>query len=116
MLLRVITQSDRFFSIPFLVSIFFSLTLFFIFFILYDRLPNKLPLFYSLSWGENQLVAKQQFLLLPALIIIIMLVNMMIAWQIHPSQIVLRRISLMSTLVVDVIIMTTAIKIIRIFF
>ena len=36
-----------------------------------DFLPPKLPLFYSLPWGEKQLAQNQQLLIIPASIAII---------------------------------------------
>lgn len=78
-------------------------------------LPTRLPLFYSLPWGQNELTNKSSLLILPAIITTVVLINMLLAWQLHSSQYVLKRILLMSTILVDLIILTAAIKIVFIF-
>lgn len=89
------------------------ITIAFLFF--YSSLPPKLPLFYSLPWGESQLVAKQQFLILPATLLLISLVNALLAHQLHPAHLVLKRILVGSLIFLSVIILITGIKILVIF-
>lgn len=78
-------------------------------------LPPKLPLFYSLPWGEKQLVSTQQLLIVPAIIILITLCNLVISWQLHSSQIFFKKILLFSSLLVSLILIITFFKIILIF-
>lgn len=78
-------------------------------------LPNRLPLFYSLPWGQSELTNKSSLLILPAIITTVALINMLLAWQLHSSQYVLKRIILMSTILIDLIILIAAIKIVFIF-
>ena len=75
-------------------------------------LPPKLPLFYSLLWGDDQLASHQEFLLIPAIIIVITLLNSVISWQLHPSQSFFKRILLFSPLVISLLLTITFIKIV----
>lgn len=83
--------------------------------ILYNSLPKELPLFYSLPWGENQLIEKQQFFILPTVLLLIGALNISLTWQLHLSQIILRRVLSLSLLVSSLIIFITAFKVIAIF-
>lgn len=89
------------------------LSLFLVLFL--DILPPKLPLFYSLAWGETQLVQKSQFFILPAVILLIGLINLSLASQLHPAQTALKRMLILSVLVISIIIFITAFKILAIF-
>lgn len=75
-------------------------------------LPPKLPLFYSLPWGEMQLATHQQFLILPAIISILTLINLLIFWQLHESQYFFKKILLVSSITVSLILTVTFVKII----
>ncbi len=87
-----------------------------IFILLMGRfLPPQLPIFYSLPWGENQLATSLQFLILPSTAICISLINLLIYWQLHPSQVLLRNILVGLSLIVTLILLLTQIKIIFIF-
>jgi len=79
---------------------------------LFGFLPPKLPLFYSLPWGEGQLATHQQFLIIPASISLITLFNLIISWQLHPSQVFFKRMLLLSPLVISLILTITFIKIV----
>ncbi len=112
---KAIRVSDKFFLIPILVTIIVVIFIILLFLIFYSHLPDKLPLFYSLPWGEMELVAKQQFFLLPIILVLICLINSLIASQLHATQYVLRRILLLSLILIDITILITAVKIIWIF-
>lgn len=75
-------------------------------------LPPRLPLFYSLPWGDEQLATHQEFLLIPAGIIAVTLLNCVISAQLHPSQSFFKRILLFSPLVVSFLLTVTFVKII----
>lgn len=75
-------------------------------------LPAKLPLYYSLPWGDDQLATHQEFLLIPISIVIITLFNSVISWQLHPSQSFLKRILLFSPLIVSLLLTVTFLKIV----
>lgn len=78
-------------------------------------LPNKLPLFYSLPWGEKQLATNQQFLVIPGSIALVSLFNLIISWQLHQQQSFFKKILIFSSLIISLILMITFIKIVLIF-
>lgn len=78
-------------------------------------LPTKLPLFYSLPWGETQLATPKQFLIIPAIILLLSLINISIARSLHPQQVLLKKIISLSTILISIILVITIIKIIFIF-
>lgn len=83
--------------------------------LIFEFLPSRLPLFYSLRWGEEQLVSHQQFYIIPASIILIALLNLMIIWKLPPSLSFLKKILVFSTNVTVIILTVTFIKIVLIF-
>lgn len=78
-------------------------------------LPPQLPLFYSLPWGDAQLTTHQQFFIIPASIILTVLLNLAISWQLHLSQSFFKKVLLCSSLVTTLILTITFIKIVLIF-
>lgn len=82
---------------------------------LFKFLPPKLPLFYSLPWGEKQLAIHQQFLIIPASITIATLVNLIISLQLHSSQTFFKKVLLITSFVFCLILIVTLIKIVLIF-
>jgi len=50
-----------------------------IFFVFYRQLPPQVPLFYSLPWGERQLVSPSTLLFLPSLSLVILVINVLIS-------------------------------------
>lgn len=79
------------------------------------KLPKQLPLFYSLPWGDSQLVDISQFLILPFMAILITLVNLAISWHLHESQIVLKRMLSIGSGIITLLILVTTFRIISIF-
>jgi len=112
---KFLEKSDPYFLIPVFISIISILFILASYFIPFNHLPDKLPLFYSLPWGENQLATKQQFLLLPITLTLICLVNSFIASQLHSVQHLLKKMLMLSLIIIDLIIVITALKIIWIF-
>lgn len=87
-----------------------------IFILLMGRfLPPRLPIFYSLPWGENQLATSLQFLILPSTAVCISLINLLIYWHLHPSQALFKKILLGVSLSFTLILLLSFIKIILIF-
>lgn len=78
-------------------------------------LPPKLPLFYSLPWGEAQLATEGEFLIIPANIALIAILNFLLSQQLHPSQSFFKKILIFSSLVSTLILIVTFIKIVLIF-
>lgn len=114
-LISFFKKTDKLLLIPAVVSFLCAIfiTEYFMFF--YSQLPPKLPLFYSQAWGQPQLVAKQQFLILPAVLVLINLANIFIAYHLHPVQAVLKKILVLSLVLTDFLVIITAIKILTIF-
>lgn len=81
----------------------------------YTKLPAQIPLFYSLPWGAEQLVTLPQFIILPAIIALVVLINLSISWHLHASQIVLKRFLSTATAAVSLLIFLAAIRIIYTF-
>lgn len=81
----------------------------------FNRLPSKIPLFYSLPWGESQLVELPQFIILPSMIVIIILINLILSWHLHPSQNVMKRILATISASIALLALITAVKVIFIF-
>lgn len=109
------SSQDRYYlasSIFTLISVIIILSLYLV---SVNVLPTRLPLFYSLPWGQSELTNKSSLLILPAIITSVALMNMLLAWQLHSSQYVLKRILLMSTILIDLIILIAAIKIVFLF-
>lgn len=98
-----------------LVSITSTISLSLIFAINYKSLPTQLPLFYSLQRAENYLVNLPQFATLPTLMLLLVLINLIVSWHIHPSQLILKRILHISTAISCALLLTTGLKIIYIF-
>lgn len=78
-------------------------------------LPPKLPLFYSLPWGEKQLVDHRQVLIIPACIALVTLCNLIISWQLHPQQSFFKNALFFSSQLVSLILTITFLKTILIF-
>ena len=86
-----------------------------VFVLTYNDLPSQLPLFYSKSWGENQLVPISQIIILPALTILITLINLLVSWHLHTSQQVLKRMLSIFSASLSSILTLAAIRIIFLF-
>lgn len=98
-------------TIPLFLSLFITL------FIAFSSrfLPPKLPLFYSLAWGDAQLANHQQLLIIPGLISLVALFNLIISWQLHNSQAFFKKTLIFISLLVSLILTITFLKIVFIF-
>ncbi|OGE26858.1 hypothetical protein A3C26_03065 [Candidatus Daviesbacteria bacterium RIFCSPHIGHO2_02_FULL_39_12] len=83
--------------------------------ILDKSLPPKLPLFYSLPWGDAQLASPQQLFIIPSVIILITLLNLTISRQLHYSQGFFKKVLLFYSLLTAIILTITFFKIVFIF-
>lgn len=77
-----------------------------------NKLPYQIPLFFSLPWGEDQLGTLNQFIILPSIILLTLLVNLIISWHLHPSQQIIKRMLSISSVIVAVLILVSSCKII----
>jgi hypothetical protein len=82
---------------------------------LFKFLPQKLPLFYSLQWGEKQLATHAQLFIIPAGIILITLLNILISLNLHSSQNFFKIILFCGSLVSTIILTIAFIKTVTIF-
>lgn len=114
-LLKFYKYQDKIVLWSMFFSIMFALFIFIAWASNYRFLPPQLPLYYSLPWGDGQLVDKSQFIILPSIIILIMLVNLIISWHLHPSQLAIKRILMISTSVIGLVILMSVLKILFIF-
>lgn len=94
--------------IPLILSL--SLTIFILLGL--KSLPSKLPLFYSLPWGDDQLVTHQELLFIPVSIIVVTLLNIVVSWQLHPSQSFFKKMLLFSPLLVSLLLTVSLFKIV----
>src|SRR3989337_345654 len=99
------STTDNFVRLPLLFFLFSSALTILSPLVVYNNLPPRLPLFYSLPWGQSQLVTKQQFFILPVILIIINLTNFFIASQLHPVQSVLKKLLTLSLVLINFIIL-----------
>jgi len=60
-------------------NLFFILFQIIIFIIKFNNLPQQIPLYYSLPWGQDQLATTASLFLLPTFSIIVLLLNNLIA-------------------------------------
>lgn len=108
-------KQDKFIILPLFFSAFSIVLLLILLLVFYSHLPDRLPLFYSLSWGEAELVKKDRFFLLPTILLLLTLVNFFITSQLHSLQYILKRILMLSLVLIDLIFLVTTIKILLIF-
>lgn len=114
-LFHFLNTQDQYFLIPLSISLFTVLLIIILILIFLNLLPPKLPLFYSMPWGDAQLISKQQLFLLPIVLLVIVLINSFIVSQLHPLQKVLKRLLMLSLIFIDLIILATFLKILSIF-
>lgn len=80
------------------------------------KLPQNIPLFYSLPWGSPQLADKSQLFLLSIIVATVSVFNFAIYTQLHASQIILKKMLLLTLIAINLIFLITMLKIISIFF
>jgi hypothetical protein len=105
-------SQDTFVFWPITVSVILILSVLSTWAVFYLSLPKELPIFYSLSWGENQFGHLNQFLLFPSLMSLTIFVNLIISWHLHYSQVLIKRILAIATVIVCLLFALTAFKII----
>ncbi len=81
----------------------------------FEKLPSELPLFYSLPWGEGQLVPIFQIIVLPSITIVITLTNLLVSWHLHESQYLLKRMISIFSASLSALITLAALRIIWLF-
>lgn len=97
------------------LSIIFILAKFILIALKFSGLPSQIPLFYSLPWGNNQLGNSSQILILPIISILILLTNLSVSWYLHDSQLILKRLLSITTLILSSLLLITTWGILTIF-
>ena len=97
--------------LPITISVMIALVILFFF----RFLPPKLPLFYSLSWGEGQLAKHIEFLIIPGTLALVVLLNLSVASYLHEAQTFFKKILLVGILVPTLIFLVTILKIVLVF-
>ncbi len=108
-------RTDKIVFFAVVISLVLMLMVINIFAIYWSSLPSQIPLFYSLPWGDSQLAAIPQFVILPFIILLNTLINLLLSWQLHDSQNALKRLFCGASLVVAILITITALKIVFIY-
>lgn len=98
-----------------LLPILATMLLTIVIFTLSGLLPNKLPLFFSLTWGDKQLADKHQLLIIPGSLVVLTLLNLSLFWKFSQSRYLLRKILIYSSLITTTMLMLTFVRIILIF-
>ncbi len=86
-----------------------------IFALTYEKLPAQIPLFYSLPWGEGQLVPIFEIIILPSLTVVITLSNLLVSWHLHESQFLLKRMISLFSASLSLLLTLAAMRIIWLF-
>lgn len=76
---------------------------FLIFGLVWAKIPPQIPLFYSRPWGEEQLINKNSFIILPLSCLIFVLINLRIASTLFRKEVLLSQILVWSSLVVSIL-------------
>lgn len=78
----------------------------------FSNLPQQLPLYYSLPWGESQLVTASTLFIIPTLSIILFFVNHLFAIGLSQKNILLSNLLIFTSLIVSFFLLITLVKII----
>lgn len=105
-------EQDSFVFWPITAAIFLILSVISFWGLFYLQLPREVPIFFSLSWGDPQFGHINQFLLFPSLMGLTIFANLLISWHLHYSQVLIKRILAMATVIVCLFLTTAAFKII----
>lgn len=97
------------------LSILFILVDFIVIALKFAGLPSQIPLYYSLPWGNNQLGSSSQILILPIISNLILLTNLSVSWYLHDSQLILKRLLSITTLILSSLLLITTWGIVTIF-
>jgi hypothetical protein len=109
---KIYQEQDAFVFWPISFSVILSLAVTFIWALFYFNLPKEIPIFYSLPWGDSQFGHLNQFLIFPSLIALTILINLIISWHLHFSQVLLKRILAIASVITSTLLFLAAIRII----
>lgn len=78
----------------------------------FGNLPQQVPLYYSLPWGESQLVSASSLFLVPTLSIVLLFVNHLFAIGFSKKNPLLSQLLIFTSLIVSFFFLLTLVKII----
>ena len=78
----------------------------------FGNLPQQVPLYYSLPWGESQLVSASTLFLIPTFSIVLFLINHLFAIGFSKKNPLLSQLLIFTSLVVSFFFLITLIKIV----
>ncbi len=78
----------------------------------FSNLPQQVPLYYSLPWGESQLVSASTLFIIPTLSIVLFLVNHLFAIGFSQKNILLSKLLIFTSLIISLFFLITLLKII----
>jgi hypothetical protein len=78
----------------------------------FGNLPQQVPLYYSLPWGELQLASASTLFIIPTLSIVLFLVNHLFAIGFSQKDILLSNMLIFTSLIVSFFFLVTLLKII----
>jgi len=78
----------------------------------FGNLPQQVPLYYSLPWGELQLVSTSALFLVPTLSIVLFLINHLFAIGLSKKNPLLSQLLIYTSLLVSFFFLVTLVKII----
>ena len=78
----------------------------------FGNLPQQVPLYYSLPWGELQLVSASTLFIIPTLTIVLFLVNHLFAIGFSQKNLLLSNLLIFTSLIVSFFFLLTLLKII----
>ena len=81
-------------------------------FYFFDRLAPQMPLFYSIPWGENQLVSRSVITILPLIGVIFLAINFVFGLILLRFEKFLARIITIGAILTAILVTITGIKII----
>lgn len=79
----------------------------------FNSLPDQVPLFYSLPWGESQLASTSTLFLLPTFSIVLLLVDNLFASFFLKTQTLLARLLVVTSLVFSIFSFITLFQIVN---
>jgi hypothetical protein len=79
----------------------------------FSNLPQQIPLYYSLPWGESQLASASSLFLLPTLSIVILLINHLFAISFSKKIPLLSHLLIFTSLIVSFFFLITLLKIVN---
>lgn len=78
----------------------------------FGNLPQQVPLYYSLPWGELQLVSTTTLFLIPTLSIVLFLINYLFAISYSQKNPLLSQLLIFTSLIISFFFLITLLKII----